>query len=104
MNGNLKLFLLAGLLVGLALAVFVSPLASGSPDGLEKVAKEQGFADTAADHALAGSPVAGYSVRGISGESMSTGAAGLIGTLLTFGLGVAVFGLVRRGRSRSESA
>lgn len=101
---NVKVFVVAGLLVGLALAVFVSPFASGSPDGLEKVAEEQGFAETAEDHAFADGPMADYSVRGISNEAMSTGAAGLIGTLLTFGLGMAVFGLVRMGRSRSAPA
>ena len=35
---NLVLFLVGGLLVTLGLAFFVSPLASSSPDGLEKVA------------------------------------------------------------------
>lgn len=95
MNTNTKIFLVAGLLIGLALAVFLSPFASGSPDGLEKVAEEEGFADTATDHQFGDSPLADYSVDGVDEGNVSTGASGLIGVLLTFGVGLAVFGVTR---------
>ncbi len=39
----LWLFVVGGLLVALALAFFVSPYASSSPDGLNKVAEDKGF-------------------------------------------------------------
>ena len=56
---NTRVFLLAGLMVAVGLALFASPFASGSPDGLEKVAQDKGFSETAADHGLSDSPVAG---------------------------------------------
>ena len=42
--------LVAGLLVALLLAGFVSFYASSDPDGLNRVAQDKGFADTEEDH------------------------------------------------------
>jgi hypothetical protein len=99
-----KLFLVGGLLVALGLAIFVSPFADSDPDGLERVATDEGFIDSARDHSLADSPVADYSVRGVDNARVSTGLAGLIGVLITFGAGMIVFGLVKSLRPRSPSA
>lgn len=85
-----------GLLVTLGIAFFVSPLASGDPDGLEKVAIDQGFDDTAEDHALDDAALADYGVRGVDDERLSTGLAGVVGVVITFGVGMAVFGVLRR--------
>lgn len=95
MSTTTKLFLVAGLLVALALAVFVSPLASSAPDGLEKVAEQEGFADAAIGHHAAESPLADYSVEGVDDDELSAGASGLIGVLLTFGVGTGVFATLR---------
>lgn len=99
---RLGLFVAAGLLVAAALAFFVSPQASTKPDGLEKVAADQGFDDTATAHAIEDSPTADYAVAGIDNEALATGLAGLIGVGITFALG---FGLTRlvRGRSPDDS-
>ncbi len=86
---------LAGLVVALALALLGSPFASGSPDGLERVAQDQGFADRADDHALSDSPVADYQVDGVHDERLSTGLSGVLGVALAFGLGLGLFGLLR---------
>jgi len=101
---NAKLFVVAGLLVGLGLAIFVSPFASSSPDGLEKVATEEGFDGAAEDHELADGPWADYGVEGVDDERVGTGLAGLIGTLVTFGLGVGVFALIRTLRPKEQPA
>lgn len=94
-------FVIGGLLIAVALGVFVSPFASSDPDGLEKVSVEEGFDDTAEDHALSDGPLADYSVRGLGDGRLGTAASGLVGVLLTFGLGVVLFGFVqRKGRSR----
>jgi hypothetical protein len=95
-----------GLIVALGLAFFVSPLASSSPDGLEKVATDEGFIDTAEDHGLADSPLADYGVEGVDSESISTGLSGIIGVVITFGLALLLFGIfhVRRGRDEREPA
>ena len=74
----------AGLAVAVGLAWFVAPLASDDPDGLERVAIDQGFADTARDSVAGASPVAGYEVDGVEGETSSTRIAGLVGIAATF--------------------
>jgi cobalt/nickel transport protein len=101
-RSNLRLFLIGGLLVTAGLALFVSGFASGSPDGLEKVAGDKGFLQTARDHLFADGPLAGYVVRGIDNQRLSTGVSGLIGVLVTFGLGFALFALVRALRTRRD--
>lgn len=85
-----------GVLVTLGIAFFVSPLASGDPDGLEKVAIEQGFDESAEDHALGDAAFADYGVRGVDDERLSTGLAGVVGVVITFGVGMIVFGALRR--------
>ena len=100
---NLVLFVAGGLIVALALAFFVGPLASGSPDGLERVAIEQGFAETADPHAVADGPLADYAVRGVEDEGLSTGIAGVIGVVVTFGLSMVLFALLRTLRARRPS-
>lgn len=99
MKTSTKLFVAAGVLLGLALAVFVSPFASSSPDGLERVAEDEGFADSATDHELGDSPLADYGVDGMDDEQLSTAASGLIGVLTTLGLATGVFALARRNGS-----
>ena len=94
-------FLLVGLFVALVLAGVVSGFASSSPDGLEKVAQDKGFIETAEDSALAGSPVADYGVEGVENERLSTGLAGVIGVGVTFAFGLGLFALVKR-RSDDE--
>ena len=52
--------LIAGLLVSLFLAFVVSPFASSSPDGLEKVAADKAIDRDEQDHDLADGPLADY--------------------------------------------
>lgn len=100
---SLLLFVVGGLIVTVALAFFVSPLASSSPDGLERVSIDEGFADTAEEHALADAPLADYGVQGVEDEGLSTGLAGVIGVAITFGAGMILFGLLRMRRARRAS-
>jgi hypothetical protein len=103
-SSNLRLFLLGGLLVTIGLALVVSGLASSQPDGLEKVATDKGFLETARDHPFADGPLADYAVKGVDNQRLSTGLSGLIGVLVTFGLGLALFALVRALRSRGQDS
>jgi cobalt/nickel transport protein len=98
-SSNLRLFLLGGLLVAIGLALLGSGVASSSPDGLERVAEDKGFLGTAKDHLFADGPLADYTVRGVGNERLGTGLSGLIGVLVTFGLGMTLFALVRAVRS-----
>jgi PDGLE domain len=101
-RSNVRLFVLGGLLVAVGLGVVVSPFASSSPDGLERVATDEGFAETADDHPLGEGPFSDYAAPGVDDPRLSTGLAGLVGVLITFGVGVALFGLLRHLRSRSR--
>jgi len=75
------------LLISLLVAV-LSPLASSSPDGLEKVAENKGFLGMA--HNVPFQVIADYVFPGIHNETLATILAGLLGTLVVFG---AVYGL-----------
>ena len=103
-SSNLRLFLLGGLLVAIGLALVVSGFASSQPDGLEKVATDKGFLETARDHPLADGPLADYAVKGVDNQRLSAGLSGLIGVLVTFGLGLALFALVRALRPRDRDS
>jgi hypothetical protein len=94
----------AGLVVVLVLAGVVSFYASAEPDGLERVAEDHGFADTADDHALDGSPVAGYEVRGVDDERLSVGLAGAAGALVTLVVVGALLAVLRARRQRPPAA
>ena len=98
-SSNLRLFVAGGLLVAIGLAMLVSGFASGSPDGLNKVAEDHGFAANAKEHLFENGPLAGYAVKGVNGDRLSTGISGLIGVLVTFGVGLALFALLRAMRS-----
>lgn len=98
---RLRAFLVAGIVVAACLAFFVSPWASGAPDGLNRVAIDEGFAATEAPNALDDVPTAGYSVRGVDDEGLSTGLAGVIGVAATFAVTAGVF-LAVRARRPSE--
>jgi cobalt/nickel transport protein len=98
-SSNLRMFLLGGLLVAIGLALVVSGFASSSPDGLERVAEDKGFLETAREHVVADGPLADYTVKGVDNERLSTGLSGLIGVLITFGVGLALFALLRTVRS-----
>jgi PDGLE domain len=93
----------AGLLVALALVFFVAPEASSTPDGLAKVAADQGFSDRQTSHRLDDSPLAGYGVRGVGSDRLSTGLSGVIGVAVVFALAGGGFLVLRRARGRRPS-
>jgi cobalt/nickel transport protein len=90
-SARTRVFVLAGLAVSLAIALFLSPFTSKNPDGLDRVAQDLKFADKVEE-----APSAKrlpfyqifdeYALRGIQNEKLATALAGLAGTLVTFGL------------------
>lgn len=96
-------FAAAGLAVAALLVLVVAPLASGEPDGLERVAIDRGFADSAEDHPLGDSPLADYGVSGIEDEATGTRLSGLVGVLITFGVGAAIVGVFMVIRRKSAT-
>ncbi|CAN2220169.1 cobalt transport protein CbiN [Candidatus Nanopelagicaceae bacterium] len=91
-----KTLIAAGFALSLILAGGVSFYASSNPDGLEKVAGDIGFIDTAKEHKNADGLLADYGVKGVDNARLSTGAAGIIGVLATAGISTGLFYLVRR--------
>ncbi|MFF9604841.1 energy-coupling factor ABC transporter permease [Streptomyces sp. NPDC014684] len=94
---------LTGLVTSLVLAGFVSFYASANPDGLEKVAHDQGIDKKTEKHASSDSPLADYGVKDVSDARLSGGLAGVIGVGVTVVAGSTVFWAVRRRRSSDVS-
>jgi hypothetical protein len=85
-----------GLVVSLVLAGGVSYYASSDPDGLEKVAGDVGFLDSAKESAVEDGPLAGYGVAGVDNERISGGLAGVIGVASTAAVSFGLFYTLRR--------
>jgi len=83
-----------GLLVCLVVAC-LSPLASSSPDGLERVAENKGFINLGQEAPF--QVIAEYLFPGIENEAVATILAGLVGSLILFGM---VYGMAWLLKSR----
>ncbi len=100
-RANRKVWL-GGLTAALLCAGVVSFYASASPDGLEKVAADNGIDEKAQDHAAKDSPLADYGIAEIADTRLSGGLAGVIGVGATLAVGSGVFVVVRRRRAEGE--
>jgi cobalt/nickel transport protein len=100
MKKQWKSIVLVGIGVSLLLATFISPFASSSPDGLEKVAENHGFLTKSEAPGVAvweHAPIKDYAMPGVKSEGAATGIAGFVGALGTFFLAYG-FALIVRGR------
>ena len=97
-------FIVAGLAVAFAIAMFASPFASSSPDGMSRVAINEGFDHTEKTSPIGDtSPVGGYAVKGVEHEQISTGLSGAIGVAASFAIAIGAFqGLRVVARRRSD--
>lgn len=89
----IRRLVVVGSLVAAFLVIVVVPLASSAPDGLERVAIDLGFAESATTGPTEQSPLAGYSLAG------STVLAGLAGLGVTMAAGLSVLALWKRNRA-----
>jgi ABC-type Fe3+ transport system permease subunit len=96
MDRRSRIFYGIAFLVVIVFAVGVSQFASDNPDGLEYVAEQQGFGDTAEDHTLGGAPLADYGENLTDNATLNTAIAGLAGIVVTLAVGYGVFWLARR--------
>ena len=87
-----------GLLLALVLAI-ASPLASSHPDGLEWVAEQKGFLDTAQGSMYEIIP--DYVFPGVTNEALATIIAGIVGVAIVFGVAMGV-AYLRRNREVTE--
>jgi cobalt/nickel transport protein len=98
-KGSQRRVILWGFVSALIIAVFLSPLASSWPDGLERVAENLGFMKKAGQSGVTWwdrSPLADYKIPGIQSERWATALAGLLGTMVMVGLGWGIARLLRR--------
>ncbi|MCL4267421.1 MAG: PDGLE domain-containing protein [Anaerolineae bacterium] len=93
-------WVLAGLGIAL-LVVLLSPYASPSPDGLEWVAGQQGFLETAL--AAPYNLLPDYTIPGLGETGLSTIVAGIVGVLMVAALVLLVGRLLNRSQ-RSQSS
>jgi hypothetical protein len=99
MKTDTRRWIIVATVVTLVVVVAASFLASGDPDGLERVAEDQGFMEAGEEAPYEVIP--DYTVPGIDGE-LSTVLAGVIGVAVMF---VLVFGMGRLlARRRDEHA
>jgi hypothetical protein len=96
----LRFFVAVGLALAVGLAFFVSPYASPSPDGLDRVAADKGFGGAAETRSIQDrSPMPGYAFPGVEDARLAKGLAGFAGTLGVFALGSGAAYALRRRRS-----
>ncbi len=93
-------FTLLGLLVAIAVAVLLSPLASRSPDGLERVAEDKGFRERGEAAAVLRAPAPDYTIPGVESDRLSTPLAGALGTLGAFGCALVLAQVLSLRRKR----
>ena len=85
-----KLILFISLFIGGGLSIF----ASSSPDGLEKVAEDKNFLESAVSHWPGLIP--DYAMPGVNQEWLATALAGLGGTLIVFGIFIIIELIIKK--------
>ena len=96
-------FFAVALIVSLLVAGVASYYASAHPDGLEYVAEQTGFLDSAEDSPTSDSPLADYQTSGIDDARLSGGVAGVIGVVVMLVLSTGLFWVIRRREPRDTS-
>ena len=85
MNRNVVLAVVAVVVIAIT-GVVLSQFASSDPDGLEFVAEEEGFSDTAEDHTLGDAPLTDYGENLDQDPAVSTAVAALVRLVATAAL------------------
>lgn len=85
-----RAFIIVGLGIALLIAIFLSPFASSDPDGLDRVSQDLKFDSKAKEETPAQKLpfyhiFDEYALKGVP-EGIATPMAGLVGTLVTFGI------------------
>ncbi len=95
-------WIIVGLAIVLVVVVAASFFASGDPDGLERVAGDQGFLGAAQDSPF--SIISDYVFPGLDDGPIATIVAGVIGIAIVFGVVWLIGRLLARRRPPSTEA
>jgi cobalt/nickel transport protein len=102
MTRNTVLVIVAVVVIAVT-GIVLSQFASSDPDGLEYVAEEEGFADTAEGHTLGDAPLADYGENLEQDASTATAIAGLVGVTVTAVFAIGLFWLARSKKPEPAS-
>ncbi len=94
-------WVIAGLIISLAVVLILAPAASSDPDGLDRVSEDKEFAETAKEPTYEWLP--DYSIPGIDDEWASVVLAGAVGVAIVFALSLG-FGVMLRQTSKRSTA
>jgi len=83
---NVKKVAATVFVIAVLVAAILSPWASALPDGLEKVAIEKGFIHKGEGKEIGPALIPDYVFPGIENQALATSVAGVLGTLVVFGL------------------
>ncbi len=109
MKNKEKIFIAAIILISVIIALFLSPLASKQPDGLERTAQDFGFAEKAGNTFNINFIMADYMFPGIKNSYWQTAVSGFFGVLLILALFSLIFGIIflagkyKKGKSNPVS-
>jgi len=104
MKKRLNGFIWISLGISLLLVLFLSPFASTSPDGLEKVAETRGFSERGENRTFwKYPPLPDYAIPWIKSEKVSKAVSGLIGTLAIFFIVLGVGRLFKKTKPPSST-
>jgi cobalt/nickel transport protein len=85
-----------GIVIAALVVIVLAPLASSDPDGLLRVAQDQGFLERAQN--LFSGLLGDYAIPGIDNQWLSTVLAGLLGVLIVVGIVLILGRIVARRR------
>lgn len=94
-----RVFVIAAFFVTVFIAAVGSQFAGSAPDGLERVAADQGFLSSATRGLVDNGVFAGYATAGINDARVSLAIAGLTGVMLTMLVGYGAVSASRHLRS-----
>jgi cobalt/nickel transport protein len=105
-ESNPRFIIPIGLGVAASIALLLSPFASSQPDGLNRVAEDLQFANRERQDAPAkqlpfSDAFDGYAVKGTP-DAIATPLAGLIGTIVTFGIAWGIGKLMVRNSNPTD--
>ncbi|CAA9316448.1 MAG: hypothetical protein AVDCRST_MAG36-149 [uncultured Nocardioidaceae bacterium] len=98
-----RVLVVTGLLLALLLAGVASYYAASAPDGLNRVAADQGFA-SAEEQVNDATPLAGYETAGVEDDRLSGGLAGVVGCVVVLVLAGGLTQVLRTRRRDTGDA